>query len=64
MLTNIQQMESNIEKMRKDIAMDRWKVLLQFITTLAVGIATGVGLATYAEHHNTSAPTQQSQGKP
>ncbi len=63
MLTNIQQMETNIEKMRKDIAMDRWKVLLQFITTLAVGIATGVGLATYAEHHTAPAPIQQSQGK-
>jgi hypothetical protein len=63
MLTNIQQMETNIEKMRKDIAMDRWKVLLQFITTLAVGIATGVGLATYAEHHGATAPVQQSQGK-
>ncbi len=62
MTTNMQQMEANIAKMKRDFEMDTWRIFRQFLTTLAIGVGAGIGLATYVEHHNPQ--VTQSQGKP
>ncbi len=59
----VEQMQTNIEKMRADLRMESRKFVVQFVATIAVSVAAGVGLATYVEHHNT--PTSiQSGAKP
>ena len=48
MTTNIEQMNANIEKMRKDIRMDSRRVALQTVATIVAAFAAGVGaLALY-----------------
>ena len=42
-MVNLEQMDTNIEKMRKDIRMESRKVALQTVGTLMAAFAAGVG---------------------
>jgi hypothetical protein len=69
MLTSIEQMEENIAKFKRDIAMDDkkhkleiYKTVISIVVGAAVCVGAGVALATYVDHHQPQ--VTQSQGKP
>jgi hypothetical protein len=43
----IEQMTVNIEKMRRDMRVENWKVLISLVVGAAICVGAGIGVATY-----------------
>jgi len=63
MLTNIQQMETNIKKMRQDMHNEVWKIGISLIVGAAACVGAGAAVMNYLDHHYIPEALQHVQGK-
>lgn len=58
----VEQMQTNIEKMRKDMRNEVWKIGISLLVGAVACVAAGAAMMNYLDHHYI--PAAQSQGKP
>jgi len=63
MLTNIEQMETNIKKMRQDMHNEVWKIGISLIVGAAACVGAGAAVMNYLDHHYIPEALQHVQGK-
>ncbi len=63
MLTNIQQMETNIKKMHQDMHNEVWKIGISLIVGAAACVGAGAAVMNYLDHHYIPEALQHVQGK-
>lgn len=55
-------MQTNVEKMRKDMRNEVWKIGISLVLGAAACVAAGAAMMNYLDHHYI--PAAQTQGKP